>query len=816
MADKDKKLRVILKLPSKSSNNSKAGISGTSASPGVTSHKVHASSVAGSGTQSKPSAQVAASTANNRVATPPKKRKFKTLVEGDAKDVQGGVYGTTITTVTAPPVFKAPLPPLAKKSTNKKKEKPLNGEIGVPLSSPVGKGQGGTPGPAKKVLEGVLDKLKKKDTYGVFSEPVDATMVPDYYDVIKEPMDFGTMYKKISKGIYYTLSLFEKDIMLICNNAMRYNGPDTIYYKQARSIQDAARKALDVVASQIGAPEAGTAKPVLPKKQPFPTKKGWKNTAAVKTLLEPASSDFASGASLAAEGDDVPQSIKHDTLTSKRGAPSDRSGSVAGEEPGFGAQSHAAAGLEADADVQDELGGHLRPATLKDGRRPLSNDEYHRSTYKPRNLPAHGRGPPLAGVGGELHHLVPTGYQSEMAYARSLSRFSVKLGPEGWKFAAQRLQRVVPLSVPFGQGWIGENEAPPGTIFRKFPDVKATNATRINQNLTSTASPSLPGVSSTSHSPVTTASFVPTPQMSRPLMINPAAQTTMDSLLTTVTSAMLASGVGSQALLSGKSAMQEPTTEKLVEQVQLEHSRGQGMPTNSDGLSTSTGRPLWSSQAPASQSAVPTSGMIMQTTSDSANGALSRWTGSTSQAAPTFVYSTAVRTVPTSASVSTVQDEASKAQAHNLELLQADALARAKMQSNVNLTQAPRPTQYMQQSMYTNLPPYGMPPGSLVRAPFGANQMLASSQPLPTSKHEVRPLKLAASQPLQLQMGALGNYGLSHSRPLSDPTSAVQQIHSSKPPPDLNLQPVDSPSTPQTTSQLNSLGTPQSSLSLQM
>lgn len=52
-------------------------------------------------------------------------------------------------------------------------------------------------------------------------------------------------------------------------------------------------------------------------------------------------------------------------------------------------------------------GPTLKPATLKDGRRPLSTDEYHRSSYKPRNLPALGRGPPLAGVGGELCHLVP-------------------------------------------------------------------------------------------------------------------------------------------------------------------------------------------------------------------------------------------------------------------------------------------------------------------------------------------------------------------------------------------------------------------------
>lgn len=227
------------------------------------------------------------------------------------------------------------------------------------------------------------------------------------------------------------------------------------------------------------------------------------------------------------------------------------------------------------------------------------------------------------------------------------------------------------------------------------------------------------------------------------------------------------------------------------------------MPSTSDGLSASTGRPLWSSEAPANP---PTSAMIMQTASDSANGALSRWTGPTSQAAPTFVYSTAVRTVPTSASMSLAQDEAGKAQAHNLGLLQADAMARAKMQSNAHLSQVPRPMQYVQQPMYTNMPnSYGMQP----RAPYGTNQMVSSSQPLPSLKQEGggRPLKSATSQPLQLQMGALVNYG----RP-----ALQQQTHSSKPPPDLNLQPVDSPSTPQTSSQLNPLGIPQSSLSLQL
>lgn len=119
MADKDKKLKVILKLPNKSSSNTKGGVSDVSASSGGTSHKLRVSPVTETDTPLKSAGQVSASSANDRVGTPPKKRKFKTLVEGDAKDDHGGVYGSPITTVVGSPVFKAPLPPLAKKPSHK-------------------------------------------------------------------------------------------------------------------------------------------------------------------------------------------------------------------------------------------------------------------------------------------------------------------------------------------------------------------------------------------------------------------------------------------------------------------------------------------------------------------------------------------------------------------------------------------------------------------------------------------------------------------------------------------------------------------------
>lgn len=49
-------------------------------------------------------------------------------------------------------------------------------------------------------------------------------------------MDFSTMKKKIDQDCYEVLDQFKYDIKLICDNAMRFNGADTVYYKAARKL----------------------------------------------------------------------------------------------------------------------------------------------------------------------------------------------------------------------------------------------------------------------------------------------------------------------------------------------------------------------------------------------------------------------------------------------------------------------------------------------------------------------------------------------------------------------------------------------------
>ncbi|KAG8095614.1 hypothetical protein GUJ93_ZPchr0013g36475 [Zizania palustris] len=72
-----------------------------------------------------------------------------------------------------------------------------------------GGGPTGTPLPDKKLLLFILDRLQKKDTYGVFSEPVDPEELPDYHDIIEHPMDFSTIQQKLSNDSYSSLDQFE-------------------------------------------------------------------------------------------------------------------------------------------------------------------------------------------------------------------------------------------------------------------------------------------------------------------------------------------------------------------------------------------------------------------------------------------------------------------------------------------------------------------------------------------------------------------------------------------------------------------------------
>jgi len=70
-----------------------------------------------------------------------------------------------------------------------------------------------------------------------FLEPVNASEVPDYYIVIKEPIDLQTIASRIDYRQYACFDDFVKDITKMFDNCRYYNAPNTPFYRCADQLE---------------------------------------------------------------------------------------------------------------------------------------------------------------------------------------------------------------------------------------------------------------------------------------------------------------------------------------------------------------------------------------------------------------------------------------------------------------------------------------------------------------------------------------------------------------------------------------------------
>ncbi|XP_034834704.1 bromodomain-containing protein 7-like isoform X3 [Maniola hyperantus] len=98
--------------------------------------------------------------------------------------------------------------------------------------------------PLSRLLEQLLRNLEKRDPHQFFAWPVNDNFAPNYSVIIKRPMDFSTIKQKIDDNEYRSLNCFIGDFKLMCNNAMKYNKPGTVYHKAAKRLLHAGLKQL--------------------------------------------------------------------------------------------------------------------------------------------------------------------------------------------------------------------------------------------------------------------------------------------------------------------------------------------------------------------------------------------------------------------------------------------------------------------------------------------------------------------------------------------------------------------------------------------
>ncbi|EED87257.1 predicted protein, partial [Thalassiosira pseudonana CCMP1335] len=86
----------------------------------------------------------------------------------------------------------------------------------------------------------LLKGLSNHNHGWVFNSPVDPVELglPDYFEVIKNPMDLGTVKKRLENGLYRSINEVEVDINLTFDNAMLYNPEGSVVWSMAKELKD--------------------------------------------------------------------------------------------------------------------------------------------------------------------------------------------------------------------------------------------------------------------------------------------------------------------------------------------------------------------------------------------------------------------------------------------------------------------------------------------------------------------------------------------------------------------------------------------------
>ncbi|CAN6469539.1 unnamed protein product [Victoria cruziana] len=286
--------------------------------------------------------------------------------------------------------------------------------------------------PDKKTLELILDILQRKDTHEIFAEPVDPEEVEGYYDIIKEPMDFGTMRAKLQEGMYATLEQFERDVFLISGNAMHFNSSTTIYYRQARAIQELAKKTFHSLKTD---PENFVLDHLSKK-----TKTG---KIVSKVSRVPANSR-AQGENRSSDRGSASVPASH---TKQRIATTDGASVTANEKHGSllasvssGRNQNPSLVAHGSSPSSDRRRDQEDLGSLKDGSRSCFAEEDRRSTYISCNPSCCGSDStflPLYGGPGHLSYVS----EGDFGYVESLNRFAANLGPIAKMVAQRKIQK---------------------------------------------------------------------------------------------------------------------------------------------------------------------------------------------------------------------------------------------------------------------------------------------------------------------------------------------------------------------------------------
>ncbi|KAI1304968.1 CREB-binding protein [Halotydeus destructor] len=100
-----------------------------------------------------------------------------------------------------------------------------------------------------------IGKMWKQDPESLpFRQPVDPQMlqIPDYFDIIKVPMDLSTIKDKLEHGHYQDPWQYVDDVYLMFNNAWLYNKKSSRVYRYCTKLSEVFEQEIDPVMQSLG------------------------------------------------------------------------------------------------------------------------------------------------------------------------------------------------------------------------------------------------------------------------------------------------------------------------------------------------------------------------------------------------------------------------------------------------------------------------------------------------------------------------------------------------------------------------------------
>lgn len=83
----------------------------------------------------------------------------------------------------------------------------------------------------KKNAMKIINNLWKIKSSSIFHQPVDVEQfdIPDYYEIVKHPIDFGTIKRKLCVNLYESPDQFVNDMEQVFSNCILFNQEDSQY-----------------------------------------------------------------------------------------------------------------------------------------------------------------------------------------------------------------------------------------------------------------------------------------------------------------------------------------------------------------------------------------------------------------------------------------------------------------------------------------------------------------------------------------------------------------------------------------------------------